>query len=399
MKIIYFKWNSFGADDIKDAFEILGHEVVSVTYSNDDVYRDEKLQKTLIDKMVSVQADIAFSSNYFPPIAEACHDVKIPYISWIYDSPHVMLYSYTTIYETNHIYVFDKEQYSEFVRNNINTVHYMPLAANPVRLRKLIEDNKQQILFKNSRFYNQTDIAFVGALYDEEHTFYRRLESISDYTRGFLEGIIATQKQVFGYNFVRELMREDIMDDMSKDIPMKSNSDSVADRAYLFAEYCMNREITARERNEYLNGICQKFCVDKKPVVDIYTKNDSFNIEGLVNHGFIDPYTAAPFVYDRAKININLTLRSIHTGIPLRAFEILGSGGFLLSNYQADFADCYVDGVDYVSYSSKDDMLDKIAYYLSHENERREIAANGLRRTKEENTYVHRLGEMINEVN
>ena len=50
----------------------------------------------------------------------------------------------------------------------------------------------------------------------------------------------------------------------------------------------------------------------------------------------------------------------LNEGIPLRCFEILGSGGFLLSNYQADFADCYADGEDYVSFVSKEDMLDKI---------------------------------------
>lgn len=398
MKILYFKWNSYGAEDIQAAFESLGNVVSVMPYSKDDVYRNDKLQKTIIDKLHEEAADVAFSSNYYPPIAEACHDAEIPYISWIYDSPHVMLYSYTTIYETNHIYVFDKELYEEFAGNRINTVHYMPLAANPVRLRSLIEDQKQQEMFKNSKFYNKADIAFVGAMYDEKHTFFRRLHSISDYTRGYLEGIIAVQRNIWGYNLIQGLMREDIMDDMSQDIPMKPNEDSVAKREYLFAEYCINREITARERLEYITGIGERFSGDNKPILDIYTKNVENRIKGTINHGFIDPYTAAPFVYDKAKINLNITLRSIHTGIPLRVFEILGSGGFLLSNYQADFADCYIDGEDYVSYSSKEDMFDKIEYYLSHEKERAEIAENGLRRTMNDHTYEERLKLMLESI-
>lgn len=395
MKILYLKWNSFGAEDIKDAFENLGHEVIVMSYSKDDVYRDEKLQETIIDKICETGVDAVFSSNYYPPVAEASHDAKTPYISWIYDSPHVMLYSYTVMYETNRIFVFDKEQYEEFAKNKIKTIHYMPLAVNSLRLRKLIEDRKRQESFKNSPFCNRADIAFVGALYDEAHTFYRRLKSISNYSRGYLEGIISTQKQIWGYNFVRELMNDEIMDDMSKDIPMKPNADSVAGRDYLFAEYCVNREITARERLEYLTEIGKSFTRVDKPALDLYTKNDNLKIEGVLNHGFIDPYITAPLVFDRAKININITLRSIHTGIPLRAFEILGAGGFLLSNYQADFADCYIDGEDYVSYSSMEDMMNKIEYYLSHDNERKEIAANGLRKTQEEHTYISRLREML----
>lgn len=424
MKILYLQWNSFGDEDVREAFVSLGHELIIMPYSKDDVRRDSQLQNRIIEKIKDSKPDAAFTSNYFPPVAEACHEAGIIYISWVYDSPHVSLYSYTTIYDTNRIFVFDREQYEEFARNKINTVYYMPLCANPVRLRALIEDGRQQELFRNSRFYNRSDIAFIGAMYDEEHTFYRRLHNVSGYTRGYLEGVIAAQKQVWGYNFVRELLREDIMDDMSKDLPMQGNEDSVASREYLFAEYCINREITARERMEYIEEVGRRFAKggseDRKsnisdlsdirdtrdttrsetgsitvPGIDLYTGNRELRIDSVFNHGPIDHYATAPFVYDRAKINLNISLRSIHTGIPLRAFEILGSGGFLLSNYQADFADCYVDGEDYVSFGSKEDMLNKIEYYLTHEKERQEIAANGLRRTIENHTYEHRLKEML----
>ena len=395
MKVLYFKWNSFGTEDIEEAIRELGHEIVIMPWSQNDVDRDNEVIKKAEDKIIEEKPDVVFTSNYYPPIAEAAHETGIEYIAWVYDSPHVLLYSCATIYETNHIFVFDREQYEEFNRNGIKTVQYMPLAANTVRLRKTIEDKGQQELFVNSRFYNKAEIAFVGAMYDEEHTFFRRLKNISGYTRGFLEGVISAQKQVWGYNFVKDLMREDIMDDMARDLPMQPKSDSVASREYLFAEYCINREITSRERMEYLTAIGSTFAKSDTPGLDLYTGNKDLKIEGVYNHGSIDHYATAPFVYNKAKININISLRSIHTGIPLRCFEILGSGGFLLSNYQADFADCYVDGEDYVSYGSKEDMLNKIEYYLSHEKERQEIAANGLRRTIENHTYEHRIKEML----
>lgn len=398
MKILYYKWNSFGTEDIEEAFRTLGHELVIIPWSQEHVDRDKDFIKKTEDMITEEKPDVTFTSNYFPPIAEACHETGTEYVCWVYDSPHVLLYSCTTIYETNHIYTFDREQYEEFNRNGIKTVHYMPLAANPVRLRKIIEDKGQQELFSNSRFYNKADTAFIGAMYDEDHTFFRRLKNISGYTRGYLEGVIAAQKQVWGYNFVRDLMRKDIMDDMARDLPMQPKPDSVASREYLFSEYCINREITARERMEYLMAIGSTFGTESRPGLDLYTGNTDLELYGVYDHGPIDHYATAPFVYDKAKININISLRSIHTGIPLRCFEILGSGGFLLSNYQADFADCYVDGEDYVSFGSKEDMLDKIEYYLSHEKERQEIASNGLRRTMEDHTYLHRLSQIFEEV-
>lgn len=396
MKILYFKWNSFGAEDIQMAFENLGHEVVVVQWDQDAIYRNEELQRQINEKIRDHKTDISFSFDYYPPIAVACHDSGIPYISWIYDSPYVSLYSFTVAYETNHIFVFDREVYEEFNRNNVKTVHYMPLAANPERLRGMIEDRKQQELFRNSIFFNRSDIAFVGAMYDEENTFFRSLDGISDHTRGYLEGVIAAQRQIWGYNFVRSLLKDSVLDDMQKAYPLRFSEDCVADRDYVYAEYCINREITARERMEYITEIGKRFSRNNAVAMDLYTMNEALNIPGIYNHGFVGPDKIAPFVYNKAKINLNITLRSIHSGIPLRAFEILGSGGFLLSNYQSDFADCYVDREDYVTFVSRDDMLNKIEYYLSHEKEREEIAVNGLRRTIENHTYEHRVMELIN---
>ena len=395
MKILYFKWNSFGAEDIQEAFGSLGHEVIVMPWDQDAIYRDEELQKQVIEKLRDNRIDVSFSFDYFPPIAVACHDAGVPYISWIYDSPYVSLYSFTAVFETNHIFVFDREVYEEFNRNGIETVHYMPLAANTKRLRRMIENPGQRALFKDSIFYNKGDIAFVGAMYDEEHTFFRRLDGISEHTRGYLEGIIAAQMRVFGYNFVRNMMKEDILDELFRAYPLIFDKDCVADRDYVYSEYCINREITARERMEYIAEIGRRFSENENPAIDLYTMNENLHIPGVCNHGFVGPEKIAPFVYDKAKINLNITLRSIHSGIPLRAFEVLGSGGFLMSNYQADFADCYVDGEDYVSFGSKEDMFSKIEYYLSHEKERNEIAANGLKRTKEDHSYEARAEEML----
>lgn len=58
-----------------------------------------------------------------------------------------------------------------------------------------------------------------------------------------------------------------------------------------------------------------------------------------MNKGPIDYYNEMPYVFNNSRINLNITLRSIKSGIPLRAMDICGAGGFLLSNYQADFYD------------------------------------------------------------
>lgn len=165
--------------------------------------------------------------------------------------------------------------------------------------------------------------------------------------------------------------------------------DGVESIEYLFAQYVVNRQLTAVERLELLTEVAAGFGLD------LYTPDKSFRLKGAVNHGGVDYYDYAPYVYKTAGINLNITLRSILSGIPLRAFEIMGAGGFLLTNYQADFMDFFVPDEDFVFYENKRDLMDKISYYLKHETERAQIAENGFKRIAAQHTYRHRAEEIV----
>ena len=396
MRILFIEWKSFGNDDIKEAFEALHHSVYSFVFDgNKELHHDEEIEKDIKEACILYGIDCVFSFNYYPIIAKACYENNTTYLSWIYDNPYVLMYSHTIIYPTNHVFVFDKSQYTEFADNGITTVHYMPLAANAGRLKKLINNPQQKMIFEQSRWKNKAPIAFVGSLYTESHQFYDRMKNISDNTRGYLEGIMEAQKHIYGYNFIQSMLTEEVMNDMSRDLPMQPDPEGVESREYLFAEYVINRKLTAIERAEYLEAIAALVKYDGRPVLDLYTPDATYKLINTVNHGKVDYYDMAPFVYNSAKINVNITLRSIHTGIPLRAFDILGAGGFLLTNYQQDFEDCYVEGEDYVAYDSIDNMLEKIEYYLSHDNERRDIAQHGFETTVAKHTYEQRIKTML----
>lgn len=67
----------------------------------------------------------------------------------------------------------------------------------------------------------------------------------------------------------------------------------------------------------------------------------------------------------------------------------------MLSNFQADFLDDFVPGEDLVYYESKEDLLQKVVYYLDHEEERKAIAKNGHDKVAARHTYRHRVREML----
>ena len=118
-------------------------------------------------------------------------------------------------------------------------------------------------------------------------------------------------------------------------------------------------------------------------------------MSNLTNHGTVDYYEQMPLVFKQSRINLNIALRSIKTGIPLRAFDIMGSGGFLLSSFQDDFLDDFIPGEDFAYYESKEDLLYKIDYYLNHEEERMAVAKNGHDKIAGAHTFRHRIREML----
>ena len=389
MKILFIEWASFGNNDIKEAFAAEGHDVVCFPFSNKDARKNTEIEEALTSTLHKEVPDAVFSFNYFPVVSTACKKENIRYISWIYDSPYVMLYSYTAINSCNEIYVFDKELYREFHNAGINTVHYMPMAANTNRL-----DTLTNSVVKANTIPYLYNVSFVGSLYTEEHNFFDRMTSLSDYTKGYLDAIMASQMKVQGYNFIQESLAP-VMDDLYKALPMDPNPDGVETREYLYAQYVINRKITGLERTDLIRAIAEHFSFD------LFTSNKNFSLPNLTNHGTVDYYNQMPLVFKQSKINLNISLRSIKSGIPLRAFDIMGSGGFLLSNYQADFLDDFVPGEDFtpnedfVYYESKEDLLYKIDYYLTHEEERAAIAKSGHDKVAANHTFQHRIREML----
>ena len=262
MKILFIEWASFGNADIKEAFIAEGHTLTCFPFSNRDGRKDAEIESELSGAFIRETPDVVFSFNYFPVISQVCRKNDIKYISWIYDSPYVMLYSYTALNPCNTIYVFDKELYLEFHNAGINTVHYMPMAANVERL-----DRIAMTAATNSFLYN---VSFVGSLYTEQHNFYDRMTSLSDYTKGYLEALMAAQMKVQGYNFIQESLAP-IMDDLYQALPMDPNPDGVESREYLYAQYVINRKITGLERAELLTAIAEHHALD------LFTHDNSFS--------------------------------------------------------------------------------------------------------------------------
>jgi len=383
MKILFFEWKNFGKEDVIDSLHNLGHEVLCITSELIHMRNSNEFDLLFEESIASNSFDCIFTFNYSPIISNNCNKRNLKYIALIYDSPLVSLYSYTIINPCNYVFTFDSAQYLEFKKNGIHTIHYIPLAVNTNRLDKI--QLSQDIIDKFS-----SDISFVGSMYNEKHNLYDRLENLKPYTRGFLDGIIAAQQKIYGYFFIENLLKGPILNDMISSLEYNTNYDGVETQAYIYANYFIARKIAELERKNLLASVSAQF--DTK----LYTPNSTLDMPKIKNMGPVDYYDTMPYIFKCSKINLNITLRSIRNGIPLRAMDIMGAGGFLLTNYQYDFLEYFIPGEDFNYYDSEEDLLSKSKYYLSHETERIQILQNAHGKIKEFHSYEKRFQDIFN---
>ncbi len=387
MNILIFEYNHMAISDLCEALKNLGIKHNCITSELIHERTNAEFDKLFDNELEKCSYDCIFTFNYFPIISNCCKRHNLPYISFVYDSPLVSLYSYTIINDCNYVFLFDKCMYLDLKKENINTVYYMPLAVNTKRLDAMSHDisafNQQTF----SHYHSQA--AFVGTMYNEIHNLYDRMNNLSPYTLGYLDGIMNAQLKVYGYYFIEELLNKNIIDDMQHSLPLYPNDDGVETTEWLFAYYVIARKLANIERTTLLRAVSEHF--DTK----LYTPNPTPELPKIHNMGTVDYQQQMPYVFKCSDINLNITLRSIRSGIPLRCFDIMGVGGFLLSNYQADFYEHFIPGEDLVLYESPEDLINKCGYYLKHDSERRQIAANGYGKVSEFHTYEIRLKEIF----
>ncbi len=364
MRVLYYYWSENSKDDCVEAFEKLGHKVSVWSHEFASYTKDDKFLEDIRIKISTDGADCIFSFNYFPLLSDAAQNAGIPYISWVYDSPHYTLESKNLSNTCNHVFIFDFALCDRYCAQGITTVDYMPLPVNTSRLNKHLAGirSTSPVAYKH-------DITFLGSLYKDEYNFYEQINYLPDHLKGFIDGMIEAQTQVYGLDFPSALFDAKKCEEMGKYVKIGLGDDYNNARDEIFRNM-IRKQVTVKEREALLRALGNSFNLD------LYSKSkpDSIKANFL---GTADYIKEMPEVFATSKININISLRSILTGIPLRVVDILGAGGFCLTNYQTELSEYFENGHELVWFESPEDLIDKAAYYLAYDDEREQIAANG----------------------
>lgn len=407
MKLLLYSWHANNERILADNLIKLGFEVLWFDKECRHFTRDMELASEMIPFIHREGIESVVSFNYFPIISMICDTCKIPYYAWVYDCPHYTLYAKQIALPCNHIGIFDKEMVRKLREKGVQTVYHVPLSVDDEPFIRIIQETfgtsdvadeqgnrtDNNIAGKTMSEY-ACDISFVGSLYTDEHNYYDRLLDEKD--KAVLDRFIREQCFCYDRDILGEALTAGELDMSLIQAKMEEHGlmlgeDYFADVDELLKSNVLEKKVTVEERSLLLNKIAEVY--GDRFRFNLYTGSELNKYPLLRKHhrGIVDYHQQMPLVFAGSRINLNISLRSIHSGIPLRVLDIMACGGFVLTNRQPEITEYFEDGREVAIFGSMEECLDKIEYYLEHDEERRMIAAAGQRCVHESFGYRNGL--------
>lgn len=358
---------------ISDSFTKMGFRVLEKNYfTPEDMYQDEKLENMLGNDFGSQDYDFIFTVNYSPIVSRICYKLNLKYVSWTYDTPMDLLSMETMDNPNNYIFIFDRGEYLKYKSKGLDTVYYLPLATGFTSVSDSLDNYDYEV-------------SFLGSLYKSSYPYI--MEKLDKYHKGYLEGIITSQRLIYGSYFVLELL-EDQEPELRAINEMTGFNLSPGQLSYSMASY-----MTYLDRVSLLSLMNNRF---KTALVTATIEDEKKMMPGLTVLPKMDYYTEMPQFFKKSKINLNPPFRAVWSAIPQRALDIMGSGGFLLSGYTDELSYYFENGKDLVLYDSIEDAVEKASFYTKNDVVRENIRKSGMIKTHEEFTYKDRIYSIIN---
>ena len=392
MHILMYRWKAYNYRDIEQTFLLLGHTVDNIEQELGSYDVSPEFERVIEEKIRGTHYDMVFTVNYFPLISNVCERTGVKYVSWTCDNPLISMYHESVFHACNYIFTFDKTNYLEFRGMGVKHIWYLPLAVDTERMDALLgvpeEVGRWKVAQDPEMQKYRGDVAFVGSLY-ERNSYDKIKNRLPEYLRGYFDAVMEAQLNISGANIVEPMLTTNILEQLQEYFQLEKSEGSFSDLGLIFQTTVLGFKIAEIERRRALIELSKHYRVN------VYSNSDVSDLLRIQYCGSVDYWSEMPKVFRMSKINLNFTIPNIKSGIPLRIWDVLGCGGFLLTNYQAEIPYYFKEGEDLVCFDGLEDLCEKVGYYLEHEEERKRIAWNGYRKVREKHSYIERIRTIL----
>lgn len=395
MHILMYRWKAYNYRDIEQTFLLLGHTVDNIEQELGSYDVSPEFERVIEEKIRGTHYDMVFTVNYFPLISNVCERTGVKYISWTCDNPLISMYHESVFHDCNYIFTFDKTNYLEFRGMGVKHIWYLPLAVDTERMDALLgvpeEAGRRKAAQDPEMQKYRGDVAFVGSLY-ERNSYDKIKNRLPEYLRGYFDAVMEAQLNISGANIVEPMLTTNILEQLQEYFQLEKSEGSFSDLGLIFQTTVLGFKIAEIERRRALIELSKHY------KVNVYSNSNVSDLLRIQYCGSVDYWSEMPKVFRMSKINLNFTIPNIKSGIPLRIWDVLGCGGFLLTNYQAEIPYYFKEGEDLVCFDGLEDLCEKVGYYLEHEEERKRIAWNGYHKVREKHSYIERIHTILDTV-
>lgn len=255
MNILYLSWTENSASDMIETLQQLGHNVCAQLHEL-SFYFSDALIPSLQQVFASQSFDCIFTFNFIPPVSNVAEAIQIPYLCWVYDCPHVTLYSNSLRNRCNYIFLFDRKMQQDALLHGALHAYHLPLAINADRLASHLSLSGSRDTFFPTTYRHE--VSFVGSLY--EKTTFEHLKNVPPHLKGYLDGIIAAQKQVWRADVISAALSPDHVNEIYQALPFTRSAGEfitpkdVYIRRYPEAGYLGRADLSAQRHHQCRSG-------------------------------------------------------------------------------------------------------------------------------------------------
>ncbi len=362
--------SSVVSQDCVDALQTLGFLVTYLPLSEANVMG-----------LMTARPDYVLTINFNKYTSEVCELLKIPYVSWVIDTPCYPVYDKAINHSYRYTFMYDAAIALRLRKRGVRQVYHLPVAANLERITQLQLDGEEAS--------PRNDISFVANLTKTE---YRTLikSSLSVKTGDRCTDLIHALEQPSVTFTLAEQIDDELIDAIKQESGYLLSGDHYLSTAEKLA-YLLGREHSWLERIKLITRLEEQFSIR------VYGNTEwQENIKCYAGHA--DHFTLMPKLFHLSKINLNLSRSFVEYGLPMRVFDVLSCGGFLVTNDKQDLHKLFTPGKDLVIFRDTQDLVEMCEYYLEHEEQRRAIAQQGRSTLAQKHTFVLRMIDMFTTV-
>lgn len=355
------------AQDCVEALGALGFATTALALSEDNVMT-----------LMTLRPDYVLTINFNQFIAQVCELLQIPYLAWVIDTPCYSVYDQAVNQPHSFTFLYDAAIALRLRARGVRQVYHLPVAGNAPRMAA--PPGQEQ---------GGHDVSFVANLTRTEYRTWI-LPRLSEPTRTHCTRLIDSLDEPGDTFRLAEQIDASLVDAVTRESGYQLTGDHYLSVAEKLA-YLLGREHSWQERIGVVNQLEQRFAMG------VHGNAEWQDVIGCYA-GHADHFSQMPGIFQASKINLNLSRSFVEYGLPMRIFDVLASGGFLVTNDKRDVRKLFTDGKDLVIFRDTQDLLDICGYYLNHEDERQAIAEQGRETVAQEHTFVSRMIDMFTTV-